>query len=108
MTLLDLFYELSLNPHVQKKLQEEIDAYFAVNEKAEPALLSKLEYLQACVNETLRLWPPVTSGTQRMTPPEGLQVGDAFIPGNMLVQIPTYTVHRGKHSRLFVCHGYLH
>ncbi|KAJ3483928.1 hypothetical protein NLG97_g7187 [Lecanicillium saksenae] len=94
VTMEDLFYELSVNRDVQKKLQEEVDAYFAENNEPDPTLLAKLDYLQACINETLRLWPPVPSGTQRVTPPEGLQVGDAFIPGNTIVQVPTYTVHR--------------
>lgn len=31
-----------------------------------------------------------------MTPPEGLRYGETFIPGNTVVQIPTYTVHRGR------------
>ncbi|KAJ6787253.1 hypothetical protein PWT90_08174 [Aphanocladium album] len=98
VTLLDLFYELSTHKDVQRKLQDEIDAYFTENEESDATLLSKLDYLQACINETLRLWPPVPSGTQRVTPPEGLQVGDAFLPGNTLVKVPTYTVHRSEEA----------
>lgn len=30
-----------------------------------------------------------------MTPPEGLQVDETFIPGNTIVQVPTYTLQRG-------------
>ncbi|EON67962.1 hypothetical protein W97_07108 [Coniosporium apollinis CBS 100218] len=40
----------------------------------------------------MRLHPPVPSGVQRMTPPEGLRVGDTFIPGNAIVQIPYHTI----------------
>lgn len=60
------------------------------------ASLSKMKYLQACIDESLRLHPPVPSGLQRMTPREGLQIGETFIPGDTIVQIPTYTLYRGK------------
>lgn len=78
-----------------KNLQTEIDQYFEENEGVSFAGLSKLEYLQGCINETLRLYPAVPSGVQRMTPPEGLQVDETFIPGNTIVQVPTYTLQRG-------------
>ena len=31
-----------------------------------------------------------------MTPPEGLQLKETYIPGDTIVQIPTYTLHRGE------------
>ncbi|GKT63277.1 cytochrome P450 [Colletotrichum tofieldiae] len=78
------------------RLREEIDSYFAQNEEPEHSSLSKLSYLQACIDETLRLHPPVPSGVQRMTPPEGMEIDGTFIPGNTIVQVPTYTMFRGK------------
>lgn len=81
------------------KLSEEVDAYHVENEQPSAASLSKLPYLQACINEALRLHPPVISGVQRITPPEGLQLGDTFIPGDTIVQVPTYTLHRGESER---------
>ncbi|EWY92019.1 hypothetical protein FOYG_08925 [Fusarium oxysporum NRRL 32931] len=41
-------------------------------------------------------FPPVPSGLQRMTPAEGLQVGDIFIPGDTIVTVPSYTVYRDE------------
>ena len=34
-------------------------------------------------------------GLQRLTPPEGLQAGKYFIPGDTIVQNPTYTMFYG-------------
>ncbi|KAG7133055.1 Cytochrome monooxygenase FCK2 like protein [Verticillium longisporum] len=82
------------------KLQADLDAYHAEHEQADHLSLSKLKYLQACIDESLRLFPPVPSGVQRMSPPEGQQVGDVFIPGNTVVQVPSYTLNRD--ARVFV------
>lgn len=57
--------------------------------------------LDAVINETMRLHPPVPSGTQRVTPPEGLWIKDRFIPGNTIVQVPSYTVFRDERAFLY-------
>ncbi|KAK7418715.1 hypothetical protein QQX98_003733 [Neonectria punicea] len=94
-----LFFELATNPEATRQLQEEIDQYYAGTEEPDHVALSKLKYLQACIDESLRLHPPVPSGLQRMTPPQGLQIGDVFIPGDTILQIPSYTMNRD--TRLF-------
>lgn len=55
--------------------------------------------LEGCINEALRLFPPVPSGLQRMTPPEGVKIAGRYIPGDTLVSTPTYTIHRGRNIR---------
>lgn len=80
-------------------LQEELDACFAEHEQPGPLQLSKLKYLQACLDETMRLWPPVVSGLQRKAPEEGLWIGDVFVPGNTVVQCPSYALYRGQLGR---------
>lgn len=83
-----------------KKLQAEVDAYAADANAADATFdalsLGQLPYLNAVMDETLRLHPPVSSGTQRVTPPEGLLVGETFIPGDTIVRAPTYTIQRGQ------------
>lgn len=39
-----------------------------------------------------------------MTPPEGIEVDGTFIPGGTIVQVPTYTMFRGK-SQFGECFG---
>ncbi|KAI8286415.1 Cytochrome P450 monooxygenase [Colletotrichum sp. SAR11_57] len=89
-----LFMELARHPQEYKKLQKEVDEYFREHDKPEHAPLAKLRYLQACIDESLRLHPPVPSGVQRMTPPEGLQVDDVWLPGDTIVFVPSYTQYR--------------
>lgn len=37
------------------------------------------------------------SGAQRLTPPEGLQIGDTYIPGDIMVRIPMHALFRGEY-----------
>jgi cytochrome P450 family 628 len=100
-TLTCLFFMLATHPQALKKLQAEVDAYHLANEGLgfESTSLAKLPYLDAVINESLRLQPTVPSGVQRETPPEGLRIGDVYIPGKTIVQIPTYSIQRGKSTK---------
>ncbi|KAM5344051.1 hypothetical protein ACJ41O_012588 [Fusarium nematophilum] len=95
-TLTGLFFELVTHKPQIEKLRREIDDYFAQRQDADPTSLSKLSHLNAVIDETLRLHPPVPSGLQRVTPAEGLMIGETRIPGNTIVQVPLHTLHRGK------------
>ncbi|GKT40345.1 cytochrome P450 monooxygenase FCK2 [Colletotrichum spaethianum] len=89
-----LFFELAQKQEVYNRLRGEIDRYFAQNAEPEHSALSRLPYLQACIDETLRLHPPVPSGLQRMTPPEGMEIDGTFIPGNTIVQANEFIPER--------------
>jgi cytochrome P450 len=62
--------------------------------------LSQVPLLDAVINEAMRLHASVTIGGSRMTPREGLQVGDLYIPGDVNVFIPPHALHLGKSSLL--------
>lgn len=96
-TLTSLFFQLAMDPQQVLKLRQEISEAFPDMTKIDSVSLSKLKHLNAVINETLRLHPPVPSGLQRITPAEGIRVGDTFIPGNTIVQIPMHSIFRGKH-----------
>ncbi|KAI1124607.1 putative cytochrome P450 oxidoreductase, partial [Nemania abortiva] len=89
-TLTHIFFELVHDPELTLRLQQQFDALPDLTHDN----LQTIELLDAVINETLRLHPPVPSGTQRVTPPEGLRIGDTFIPGDVIVQVPSYTVFR--------------
>ncbi|KAK3987119.1 Tryprostatin B 6-hydroxylase [Cladorrhinum sp. PSN332] len=89
-TLTHMFLELAHRPALMKALQTEFDALPDLSHDN----LMTISLLDAVINETMRLHPPVASGTQRVTPPEGMHVGDNYIPGDTIVYVPSYTVFR--------------
>ena len=58
-TLQFLSYELAKNQHVQDKLAEEIESEFSDGEEPNYYNVKKLKYMEAVINETLRMYPPI-------------------------------------------------
>lgn len=58
-----------------------------------------LPILNSVIKESLRLQPSIPSGVQRVTPPDGLRIGERFIPGNTVCRIPEWVIFRD--SRFF-------
>jgi cytochrome P450 len=90
-TITHLFYHLANDPACSQKLREEIAT---LNGNFEASSLQKLPYMNAVINETLRLHPPTPGGVQRLTPPEGVMIGKHYIPGNVNVTTPLFTLLR--------------
>ena len=89
-------------------LRAELDGAISGDKEFDTGVLGKLKYLQAVIDETMRLHPPVPSGLQRVTHPDGMRIGEHFIPGDTIVQIPSYTMYRGKsyQSRVDILYAY--
>ncbi|KAJ5546438.1 hypothetical protein N7494_004023 [Penicillium frequentans] len=92
-TLASILYYLAKNPAVLSKLQRLLDEAMPGGsgewsyEKAK-----SVTYLDDVINETLRLRPAVMEGGYRVTPPEGLQVDEVYIPGDVNVFVPTQLI----------------
>ncbi|KDQ55994.1 hypothetical protein JAAARDRAFT_36785 [Jaapia argillacea MUCL 33604] len=94
--LSNLWYFLLRNQDSYERLRTEVDFTFPHGE--EPVDFTKqssMPYLNACINEALRLLPPILSGVQR-TVPAGSEkmVGPFLVPSGTQVIIPTYSLHR--------------
>lgn len=50
--------------------------------------VKSVTYLDDIINESMRLKPPVITGGYRVTPPEGMQVDEVYIPGDVNVFVP--------------------
>lgn len=89
-------YYLLKTPTALSQLRQEIDAHAILgdNEVVTYASVKNLPYLRACLDESLRLLPPISGGLHRVTPPEGLTIDGQFIAGKTIVAVPIYTAHR--------------
>lgn len=94
VTFAYMFYELAQHPEDIEMIRNELRQ--CVKGDFSDVDIRNCEHLNAVINETLRLHSPGPSGAFRVTPPEGLRVGDTFIPGGTNFNIPFYVVARGK------------
>ena len=83
------FYLLHKNKETLEKLHAEIDP---VAEDADPESIAKLPYLEAVVNETLRLYPPVHVIHRKLARPFTL-LGHA-LPVGTIVAAGAFATHR--------------
>ncbi|KAF4438949.1 hypothetical protein F53441_12683 [Fusarium austroafricanum] len=95
-TLTSIFFELASSSSEIAKLRDEVDKYFSERDHADSISLSTLTHINAIIDESLRLRPPVPSGLQRVTPPQGLLIGDTMVPENTIVQVPMHTFQRDE------------
>ena len=97
-TLSYLFYHIASKPEWQTKLRDELHRIKKENDSTANIIpdlwLKDAQVLNGMINEALRLNPPVPSGVFRQAPPEGALIGDTFIPGNTVVQMPMYAMSR--------------
>lgn len=76
-------FQLLKNPRVFEVLLKEIRGAFQSPDEMTFASEAKLTYLQACIDEALRVYPPVPIAVTRIAPPEGAIVDGHFVPPNV-------------------------
>ncbi|VDC00540.1 unnamed protein product [Peniophora sp. CBMAI 1063] len=95
--LTSVVYFLLRHPEARQRLQAEIAENFLPDEEPTDSMrLSRMPWLNACINEAMRLLPPVPSGSQR-TVPRGSGsriIGSSVIPEQTQVQVHTWSIHR--------------
>jgi cytochrome P450 len=100
-----LFYLLH-NPETLARLTREIRAAFppkAVGESESPCPIEfasqellQMTYLTACIDEAMRLSPPVPSILPRRVGPGGITVEGRHFPAGVDLGIPHYCLHRNE------------
>ncbi|KAH8826626.1 cytochrome P450 [Flagelloscypha sp. PMI_526] len=88
-------YFLTSNPSVLLYLQEELDIACPMGDSSwSYDAVKDIKILDYIIHETLRLAPPAASGLPRLTPKNGIVIEDTYIPGDVVVSVPTYTIQR--------------
>ncbi|KAF1973408.1 cytochrome P450 ClCP1 [Bimuria novae-zelandiae CBS 107.79] len=86
-------YYLHRNPQKLARLQAEVRNAFESIDNISMMKLSQMRYLCACVEEGLRVYPPVPGIIPRETPEAGANVAGRWVPGGTVVSIANYAAY---------------
>jgi cytochrome P450 len=75
-----LTYLLLKNPEAMQQVTGEVRKTFHSPDEMSIEKVASLPYLNACIKEALRLYPPVVTGMPRMTPADGSTICGQFVP----------------------------
>ncbi|RYP10685.1 hypothetical protein DL764_000475 [Monosporascus ibericus] len=91
-------YFLLMNPEAMEKLKTEIRTAFRSEDEIDFMSVSALPYLLACLDEALRMYPPVPTGLPRVVPKGGASISGHFVPEDTVVAIHQWAMyHNDKH-----------
>ncbi|KXJ87901.1 cytochrome P450 [Microdochium bolleyi] len=98
-TLVYAFYNFAARPEVAARIREElVAAGIRGDEDVSVTALQNLVFMNAVINETLRLHPPVPGGVYRHTPREGVVIKGHKLPGGVKIIGPHHTVQRSPRA----------
>ncbi|KAI3336049.1 cytochrome P450 [Ustulina deusta] len=93
-------YFVSTHPDVFSRLVHEIRNAFVKEDDIKWEKLRQLRYLEATLQEALRLFPPSPASQQRIVPPGGATIDGYYIPGGKTVAVAPWVA---THSSLNFC-----
>ncbi|KAI9701315.1 MAG: hypothetical protein M1820_006537 [Bogoriella megaspora] len=89
-------YQLLHNPKTKEKLENELRSTFSTSYQITPLAVSGLPYLNACINETMRMVPTLPNTLPRIVPEQGAEICGRWVPGGTFV---SFTQFAAYHSR---------
>ncbi|KAF4778885.1 cytochrome P450 ClCP1 [Colletotrichum scovillei] len=89
-------YYLLMNRDCLAKLSDEVRSSFKTEEEIDLVSVNKLTYMLACLDEALRVYPPVSMGLPRVTPKGGATICGKFVPENTIVAIHQWAINHNE------------
>ncbi|KAI5920504.1 P450 monooxygenase No.1 [Camillea tinctor] len=86
-------YLLSTHPDQYRRVTQEVRAAFESDDQITLTSVSGLSYMLACLNETLRHYPPVVTGMPRVVPKGGKHIVGKFVPENTIVAVWQWSIN---------------
>lgn len=88
-----VIYLLLQNAVAYRQLVDEVRSTFNSEKDINFVSVSQLSYMLACLNEALRIYPPVANGLPRVVPKGGAQILGQYIPEQTYVAIPQWALY---------------
>lgn len=89
------FFFLTKNDNILDKVTEEVRNKFKTLEDVRPGSdLTSCTYLRACVDESMRIAPPVPSVLMREVLEGGININRHFFPQGAELAVPAFVIHR--------------
>lgn len=82
-----LTYLLLTNPAAMERLTKEVRSSFKSEKEITLLSVGGMEYMQACLNEAMRCYPPVPIGMPRQVPKGGATIGGNMVAENTVVAV---------------------
>ncbi|KAL2825499.1 cytochrome P450 [Aspergillus cavernicola] len=87
-------YLLLKNPETYQNLTNEVRTIFQSEDEINLVSVNQLPYMQACLDEALRMYPPIANGLPRVCPKGGATVMGEFIPENTYLSVHHWALYR--------------
>nr|XP_023020272.1 cytochrome P450 3A19-like [Leptinotarsa decemlineata] len=92
-------YELATNTHIQERLRKEINEVLEKHKgQLNDVALNEMIYLRQVINESLRLYPPITSLERRCMKNYKIDGTDLMIEKHISITIPIFGLHRDSRN----------
>lgn len=91
-----LIYCLLTNLNQYSRLNNEIRTKFRSSNELSFSSLAECKYLNACLKEALRVYPPVPIGSPRVVPAGGKLILGKWIPPDTRVSVHHYTTYHSQ------------
>ncbi|ORY04544.1 cytochrome P450 [Clohesyomyces aquaticus] len=90
------FYHLTRNPQYLARVKQEIVDANLTADVISYADATQLPFLQACIKEGWRMFPPVPFGLARVSPPDGITIGGHYFAPGVKLSINPHVIHYSR------------
>jgi cytochrome P450 len=96
-TMCSVYFNLLHNPEKLAKVNAEVRSSFDTTSAIRLPAVNHLQYLNACIEEAMRINPPVPGALDRVVLPGGLTIDGEHIPEGTTICVSAYTIHHDPH-----------
>ncbi|KAI0181033.1 putative cytochrome P450 [Hypoxylon sp. FL1284] len=88
-------YLLTTHPEILRRLEREVRSTFKSQDEITLSSVGQLSFMLACLNESMRCYPPFVTGAPRQTPQDVI-IDGKFVPQGTIVSAFQYAVNHDE------------